>query len=378
MSKITRRGFARTLLQWSAAAAIAGFLEKGAGAAEVGQQAPPPLKKLGAACGLRVGSAISNAELLDFPGFSRFFASNFNLLTPNSEMKWAALHPAPERYDFAAADRLVSFAQANGIAVHGHNLCWNASNPSWLKGKLAGGDAKAILRDHIKTVMTHFSGKMDSWDVVNEPIGTWFNRPDGLYTGPWLDAMGPEYIDFAFLTAAEVDPKPLRILNVHNVEHGGADHDAARRATVNLATRLVKNHVPIQAVGVESHLDGWRSIDVPALTGFVKALRDLGLQVFVTEFDVNDSRSAGSISMRDQAVAEYYQKYISAFYAAAGTPNRLIIWSPTDRENWMNYVQNQSRWHREDDDGHRPGILDEDLQPKASFFALAAAIQSIR
>jgi len=378
MSNVDRRGFVKTLLQWSAAAAIGGALPAGVGATEAAEQAPTPLKQLGAARGLRIGSAVSNAELKSFSSFSKFFASNFNLLTPTSEMKWASLHPAPEQYDFAAADGLVSFAQSNGVGVHGHNLCWNAANPAWLKEKLSRENAKEILRDHIKTVMTHFSGKMDSWDVVNEPIGTWFNRPDGLFEGPWLDAIGPEYVDFAFFTAAEADPKPLRILNVHNVEHTGADHDAARRATVNLVTRLVKNHVPIQAVGVESHLDGWRGIDVPALTTFVKTLRDLGLQVFVTELDVNDSRTMGSIAMRDQAVAEYYQKYISAFYAAAGTPNRLILWSPTDWENWMDYVASSPRYHRADGNLHRPGILDEDFKPKPSFFAVASAIQSIR
>lgn len=360
--------------------AAAGYLSGGDSCfADSVVRSAPLLKQVGAPAGLRIGSAISRAQLQEFPGFARFFADNFNLLTPNSEMKWAALHPEADRYDFHDADLLVSFAEMNGIAVHGHNLCWNAGNPSWLGSRLIAANAEAILRDHITTVMTHFRGKMDSWDVVNEPIGIWFHRPDGLYDGPWLDALGPQYIDLAFSIAAEVDPKPLRILNVHNVEHGGADHDAGRRATLDLATRLVKNRVPIQAVGVESHLDGWRYIDTAALTNFIKQLRDLGLQVFVTELDVNDSKIDGSIEKRDQVVADCYRKYVSAFYSSAGTPNRLILWSPTDRQNWMNYLDNQPRWQRSDGDRtHRPGILDTEMKPKPAFFALASAIQGLR
>jgi endo-1,4-beta-xylanase len=273
---------------------------------------------------------------------------------------------------------LVTFAETNGIAVHGHNLCWNTGNPAWLARMLTKDNAVAVLQDHMKTVMTHYKGKIDSWDVVNEPIGTWFNRPDGLYTGPWLDTLGPDYVDIAFHTAAEVDAKPLRILNVHNVEHGGSDNAKARQATLGLVTRLVKNKAPVQAVGIESHLDAWRPIDFAALTTFVKAIRDLGLQVLITELDVNDSKISGNTAMRDQAVADYYGKFVSAFYAAAGTPNRLILWSATDRDNWMNYVQDAPRWHRDDGDRtHRPGLLDEDMFPKPAFFAVASAIQGM-
>jgi len=362
----------------SALAVVNGALAKGALGAARPQSLPPPLKQLGDACGLRVGSAASKGRLQSFPGFSSFFASNFNLLTPESEMKWAALRPAPDRYDFANADFIVDFAQKNNIAIHGHNLCWNAGNPEWLNHALKKDNAKGILQEHIRTVMTHFKGKMDSWDVVNEPIGIWFKRPDGLYGGPWVDTLGPEYIDIAFFTAAEVDPQPLRILNVHNVEHGDTDSAKAREATVGLATRLVKGKVPIQAVAFESHLDAWRPIDGPALRTFVKTLRDLGLQVFVSELDVNDSKISGDIGVRDRAVAEYYRKNTSVVYEAAGTPNRLILWSPTDKDNWMNYMGNAPRWQRDDGDKtHRPGILDENMNAKASFFALASAIRWI-
>jgi endo-1,4-beta-xylanase len=374
-----RRGFVKTLLNWGALTAMSGVMRKSIAFAGARALLPSTLKQLGAHCGLQVGSAISKNQLRQFPGFASFFTSNFNLLTPNSEMKWSVLRPSQDRYDFTAADTIVSFAEMNGIAIHGHNLCWNTGNPAWLAGALASGDAKTILQDHIKTVMMRYKGKMDSWDVVNEPVGVWFGRSDGLYGGPWVEALGPEYLDIAFFTAAEVDPKPLRILNVHNVEHGDTDSTQARQATINLATRLVKSHVPVQAVGIESHLDAWRPIDTAALTTFVKTLRDLGLQVLVTEFDVNDSKISGGIAARDQAVASYYRSYISAFYAAAGTPNRLILWSPTDKQNWMNYVQNVPRWRRDDGDRtHRPGILDDNMNPKPSFLALASAIQSIR
>lgn len=375
---MNRRRFVANLFSLGVLPAINGTLAREALRGQARPQLPPPLKQLGADCGLRVGAAVRKSQLQGLPDFSSFFASNFNLLTPEREMKWSALHPAPDRYDFADADFLVNFAQTNNIAVHGHNLCWYTGNPAWLTSMLRKDNAKRILQDHIRTVMTHFKGTIDSWDVVNEAVGVGFNRPDGLNGGPWMDMLGPEYIDIAFITAAEVDPQPLRILNINNVEHDNPDSVKARQATINLVTRLLKNRVPIQAVALESHVDAWRPIDEAALALFLRTLRDLGVKVLVTEFDVNDSKISGDIAARDRAVADYYRKYISAFYSVAGTPNRMILWSPTDKDNWMNYMHDAPRWQRDDGDKtHRPGIFDENMHPKESFFALASAIRSI-
>lgn len=340
---------------------------------------PPSLMQIGARCGLRVGACASKVKLQRQQGFSDFFIANFNILTPEAEMKWGALHPAPDQYNFADADWLVDFALKNNILVHGHNLCWNTGNPSWLKQVITKDNAERILTDHITTVMNHFRGKLDSWDVVNEPIGIWFNRPDGLYTGPWTDTLGPRYIDIAFHAAAQVDPKPLRILNIHNVEHGDADNGRARQAAIRLATRLVKSGVPVQAVGIESHLDGWRAVDNRALADFIHTFRDLGLQVLTTELDVNDSKVQGDIPARDRIVAQYYGNYVSAFYRAAGVPNRLILWTPLDKSNWMDYMKNAPRWQREDgqENKHRPGLLDENMNVKPAFLALASGIQQV-
>lgn len=62
--------------------------------------------------------------------------------------------------------------------------------------------------------MSRYKGKVDSWGVVNEPIVTWNKRADSLRTGPWLDLIGPNYIDLAFHTTAATDPSALRTLNL--------------------------------------------------------------------------------------------------------------------------------------------------------------------
>jgi endo-1,4-beta-xylanase len=290
-------------------------------------------------------------------------------------LKWPPVHPAPDTYTFADADYLSNFCLQNHIGLRGHNLCWNTGNPAWVTNTVNASNARQILEDHIQKVAGHFAGRIDSWDVVNEPIGIWFNRPDGLYTGPWLNALGPEYIDIAFDKVAQVDPKPLRVLNIHNVDHADSDSDKARQAAINLVRSLISRKVPIQSVGLESHLDAGRPWDPEVTKRFVGTLRGFGLEVFITELDVNDSKISGDIRTRDKAVADLYYNYLLTVMRESHG-DRLVFWAMTDKQNWMDYMKGAPRWTRSDGDPHhRPGLLDENLQPKMAYSAVVDAIQ---
>src|SRR5262245_42385542 len=43
--------------------------------------------------------------------------SQFNSISPENVLKWESVHPGPDRYDFAAADRYVEFGEANGMNI---------------------------------------------------------------------------------------------------------------------------------------------------------------------------------------------------------------------------------------------------------------------
>ena len=49
-----------------------------------------------------------------------------------------SLHPRPGEFRFAAADRLVDFAQGHRMKVIGHTLCWHSQSPAFLfRGRTA-------------------------------------------------------------------------------------------------------------------------------------------------------------------------------------------------------------------------------------------------
>ena len=324
---------------------------------------------------VRIGAVADQWQMQD-PQWLKLILDNFNLITLG-KLKWGNLRPTDTTYDFKESDWMVNFCSGKNLEMHGHNLCWNASNPAWLAKTLTKSNAGGILHDHIATVMKRYSGKIASWDVVNEPIATWMGRPDGLYTGPWLDAIGPSYIDVAFHAAAEADPKPLRVLNIAHVEQGGSAADPARTATLRLVEGLVKRGVPVQAIGFESHLAGdYPGSTTPSRASFVRELRQFGLKILLTELDIDDTRLPADIATRDHMVSDCYRDYLQSILTEA-QPERIIFFSPSDQKDWYDAVHG-APFARRDGVPHRPGLFDDQLRPKAAYAAVATALKAYR
>jgi endo-1,4-beta-xylanase len=312
---------------------------------------------------------------LEIPKLAAFVATNFSMLTPGNQLKWIMTQRVPDRYDFTDGDWMVNFAEAHGMKVHGHNLCCNGGNPGWFAKTLTKQNAEKYLTDHIKAVAGRYKGRIDSWDVVNEPIAIWMKKPDGLYPGPWLDLLGPGYIDLAFHTAASVDPKPLRVLNVHHVESDLQTDQQTRVATMKLIRSLLSRKVPIQAVGLESHIRLKDPLVSPSRDAWVRELRDLGLEVFVTELDVNDSTATGPVAQRDAALGDVYAAYIKAIVPVT-QGKRLIFWTICDQRNWMDGIKD-ANYKLQDGSSHRPGLLPPELNEGVVFSKVQQAIASV-
>ena len=366
-----RREFLLDSLRWGSCAVMPAVLSNLAVAAT-----PSSLKALGSPCGLKIGIQSVKGPLQS-PTFAQEVIANFDLLTPGNELKWARLRPTADSYNFVDADWLVAFAQQNGMLVHGHNLCWNAegTNPPWFGPVLTKDNARQYLTQHISTVMERYRGRVDSWDVVNEPVVPWSKRDDGLYPGIWLNLLGLEYIDIAFHAAAAADPKALRVLNIYYVEQGSADHEKGRRDNLLLLQHCMRRGVPIQAIGIESHLNASQPPGGASLNRFLDQVRSLGLQVLITELDVDDTQVAGNIQTRDAVVAKCYSDYL-AQVMQPGHVNQLIFWTASDKGNWLNSVH-AAKFQRFDGTPHRPGLLDENLMKKPAYSAVAEAISKV-
>ena len=258
--------------------------------------------------GLLAGCAVTAADLRE-DAFSKMLVEQYSLMVAANALKFGPLKPKPDRYFFDDADMLVAFAQQHKIKFRGHNFVWHEALPSWFAGTVTSENAKQIMTEHIMTVGRRYSGKVQSWDVVNEAIEVNDGRPDGLRKSPWFELIGPEYLDIAFRTARKADPKARLTYNEYGIENESEKADKKRAATLALLKHLKSSGTPLDALGIQSHIPaGSGAMYGKGLRGLIEAAREMGLAVYLTELDVTDDDiQDADVTVRDRAVAEAYR-----------------------------------------------------------------------
>src|SRR5690242_10586225 len=89
------------------------------------------LRDIAASKGLLFGSAIPKKNLFGDPLFSRLVSRQCGILVPELELKWEALRPAPDQFDFRGGDWLYEYTKTNQMKFRGHTLVWEAALPTW-------------------------------------------------------------------------------------------------------------------------------------------------------------------------------------------------------------------------------------------------------
>ncbi len=319
-----------------------------------------------------LGLQVGGDEIFWIPGDKNLIpaiAKNANVMLIGNNLKWAApgvrtLRPAKEIFDFSDADALLQLAQTNGLKIRAHTLVWGDALPTWLTSQeWTREQLSEILRDHIKTVVGRYRGKIAVWDVVNEAF-QW----NGAYQENfWFRKLGPEYIEMAFRWAHEADPDALLFLNEDGTEGLGQGSDKF----LELVQNLLSKGVPIHGIGLQTHVDlsykttGGNDVASPqALAENITRLGKLGVQVHISELDVRIPLPPTLESLQSQA-----RVYADLYKACEGNSycTGFFIWGVTDKWSWIPRAF--------------PGegaamLLDENYAAKPAYTALLGAMRS--
>ena len=220
--------------------------------------------------GLLFGAAIRSTLLAQDPAFASAVAAECDVIVPEVEGKWAATQPARGQFDLSGLEALLRFADAHRLRFRGHCLVWHEAFPDWLRAALSSAraaDARALMDDHIAAVAGYTRGRAISWDVVNEAIDPAEPGPDHLRRTPWLQALGPSYIDLAFHAARRADPAATLVYNDFGTDYADARSQTKRAAVLQLLRGLKERNVPVDALGIQAHLLAGSPIDAEAVNG---------------------------------------------------------------------------------------------------------------
>ena len=330
-----------------------------------------------------IGTAVMSRQL-DDPKLAALVAQQFDCLTGENEFKPGSIQPQPGKFRFAAADKIVEFAQSHGMKVVGHTLCWHGQTPAWMfrgpNGKpLPRDEALRNLQGHIDAVVGHFKGKVIGWDVVNEAISD--AKDEYLRNTPARRAIGDDYIVKAFEFAHAADPDAQLYYNDYGNEYAGK-----REKTVRLIRELKAKGVRLDAVGIQSHL----RLDEPAaadrLDQAIAAYAAEGVKVVISELDVDvlPRRARGAdVAARErgganpyksglptevaEAQARFYRRIFQAVLKHPGVVTRVTFWGTHDGASWLNFWPVGGRTNH-------PLLWDRALNPKPALGAVLNAL----
>ncbi|ADO75415.1 Endo-1,4-beta-xylanase Z [Stigmatella aurantiaca DW4/3-1] len=279
---------------------------------------------------VRLGAATHQKRLFDAgePVYQQTFLSHFDSLTPEYEMKIAQLQPTQGHFDFAIADQIVAFAEANGKQVRGHTLIWGNSLPAWLTERSwTREELIQVLETYIATVVGRYRGRITEWDVVNEAFlddGTWRQNL-------WWTTIGPEYIALAFQAAHRADPSAKLFYNDYSIER----INSKSNAILTLATSLIAQGVPIDGIGMQAHVSPNYYPTQAQLEAVLSRLEAAGLEGQLTELDVNLTKLADTPGAEKfELQAQIYQGMVAACQARPGC-TRITTWGITDKYTYL-------------------------------------------
>ena len=355
-----------------------------------GAEAPEPLKVLGQRKGLNVGNAIGvsrrgagKSGLFNDPAYLALMARECNVIVIENECKWQALEPRRGIDHFGPADEIFGWAKQQGMLLRGHNLIWQTAKwlPQWVNsydfGAQPAREAERLLREHIAKVCQHFGRDIYSWDVVNEAV----DQDSGeLRSNVFTERLGAvEQIDLAFRMAKEYAPHAQLVYNDYmRPDEGSAKH---RAGVLKLLHALKSRGTPVHALGLQSHIGSWYERDSNGADAqhmlewrkFLDEVTGMGLDLLVTEFDVNDRKLPADIAVRDAGVAALAKDYLDVTFSYPRCRD-FLMWGMADHVNWL---QGWKEAPRLDGLPMRPAPFDSQWQGKPLRTAIADAIKAM-
>ncbi|WP_341280950.1 endo-1,4-beta-xylanase [Paenibacillus sp. FSL H8-0537] len=284
---------------------------------------------------------------------------HFNSLTATYEMKPKFLAPKQGQYAFAAADRYVRFAEANDMVVRGHALIWHTDAAEWMYWDNNGKPASRTLalqrmKQYIEKVMKRYKGKVYAWDVVNEAIADTGGDKNGLRQTSWYKTIGPDYIDKAFEFARAADPTAKLYYNDY-----GTETPQKRQQIYQLLKRL-KSKGLIDGVGLQSHYK-LESPSTPEIEKTIKLYAGLGLDIQITELDIDTRISFGTAMPEAIAVqqAYRYKELLGLYKKYSKSISSVTFWGVQDEKTYNNQAL----------------LFDTELQAKPAYWGVADSSQ---
>ncbi|MBQ9356096.1 MAG: endo-1,4-beta-xylanase [Prevotella sp.] len=298
-----------------------------------------------------VTGMVSGDQTRDWP----IITANFNWVVAENCMKCEVVHPQEGIYDFTLADQFVDKAKAAGLKVLGHALIWHSQCAPWFhyddQGNLVSPEVlKKRMREHIYTIVNHFRGRVDAWDVVNEAFEDDGSPRQSLF----YQILGTDYIPLAFQYAHEADPTIELYYNDFSMNKAPKVEGVCR-----FFEPLIRQGLPVTAIGMQGHMILEDNNYIQEYEHSIETIARLGVQTAFTELDISvlpnpygfsganvsdrfayrpqmDPYKDGLTPQQEQAVEDFWLSFYQMLLRHKDNIQRVSFWCLNDANSWRN------------------------------------------
>lgn len=318
---------------------------------------------LRAAADFPVGVAVSPRGL-DQTEYATTVGREFSSLTAENVMKPQYLWQSERSYDFSQGDRVVAFAEAHRQQVHGHTLVWHRMQPDWLEESIHSYDSATLenlLRDYIQAVATHYRGRVESWDVVNEAIAS---DGDGMRESVYWQKLGDDYVARCHQYAREADPDALLFYNDYNL----VSNPKKLQTILDMVDDFQARGIPIDGIGMQMHI----GLDLPIeqVQHAVDEISRRGLKVHLSEVDIRTNPEGTATELTEELAVAQQEKMreIISVFNALPQENQFAVtfWGLRDNDSWLTGHTGHPQW---------PLLFDEHYRKKPMYTGLLEGLE---
>ena len=244
--------------------------------------------------------------------YKRRFADLFNYATVGFYWRWYETQRGRPNYRYT--DQVVAWCREEGIRMKGHPLLWGdeAGVPPWSQRQ----PSPKIQRQRVEEIMHRYEGKIEFWEVVNEP-----------------SHLAEPKIDQPYHWARQADPRGCMIVNDYCVLADGGP------AFFKLLSTAKQSGVPFDGIGIQAHEPHSMRFPLDQVQEILDQYATLGKGLNITEFTPTSAGQKIAGSHREgvwdeAAQADYAVKFYRVCFAHPAM-RAITWWDLSDQGAWL-------------------------------------------
>lgn len=252
------------------------------------------------------------------PRFQKETLELFNTVTLENDLKWQPLAGDwGGGFNIQRSLQALDWLNAKDKRVRGHVLVW----PGWknLPKSLKQHEKnpaklRAEVEAHIRDLAAKTRGKVDHWDVMNEP----FDNHD------LMDLLGDDVMVDWFKIAHQTDPNAKLFINDYAILSGGGGSTPHRDHYEKTIKFLLDKGAPLHGIGLQGHF-GTSLTSPDDLMALLDRYAQFKKPLWVTEYDV--------VVDDEQLGARYTEDFYTLLFSHPGVEG-VVMWGFKDDLHW--------------------------------------------